>query len=224
MPEPSTTEPAAGQATSSPQPTEPAQPAAGQATSEPGLPTAGQSTAGQSTAGPTRPATASARSAATPTAAQFRRAVARYATGIAVVTTVADGVDHAMTANSFTSVSLDPLLALVCVERNSRFHSAVLAADRWAVSFLPDGQEAAARWFATRGRPLAGQFDAVPTRRAANGCLLLTDGLAALELRTEQVVPAGDHDILIGAVTAVHEAVGGARPLVYFASTFHGIA
>jgi flavin reductase (DIM6/NTAB) family NADH-FMN oxidoreductase RutF len=159
-----------------------------------------------------------------PTAAQFRRATARYATGIAIVTTLADGVDHAMTANSFTSVSLDPLLALVCVERDSRFHAAVIGVDAWAVSFLPEGQEATARWFATRGRPLEGQFDRVPTTRAANGCLLLTDGLAALELRTEQIVTAGDHDILIGVVTQVHDAVEGARPLVYFGSTFLGIA
>ncbi|MDH4016127.1 MAG: flavin reductase family protein, partial [Actinomycetota bacterium] len=93
---------------------------------------------------------------ADPTAARFRRATGRYATGIAVITTRADGLDHAMTANSFTSVSLDPLLALVCVERDSRFHSAVLAAGTWAVSFLPEGQEATARWFATRGRPLDG--------------------------------------------------------------------
>jgi flavin reductase (DIM6/NTAB) family NADH-FMN oxidoreductase RutF len=159
-----------------------------------------------------------------PTAAQFRRATARYATGIAVVTTLSSGVDHAMTANSFTSVSLDPLLALVCVERDSRFHSAILDSGTWAVSFLPEDQEATARWFATRGRPLAGQFDRVATRRAANGCLLLADGLAALELRTEQVVPAGDHDILIGAVTEVHDVVEGARPLVYFGSTFLGIS
>jgi len=158
------------------------------------------------------------------TSERFRRATSRYATGIAVATTVADGVDHAMTANSFTSVSLDPLLALVCVERDSRFHSAVLAAGVWSVSFLPEGQEAVARWFATRGRPLAGQFDAVPTRRGSNGCLLLADGLAALELRTEQVVPAGDHDVLISAVTAVHEATGGGRPLVYFGSAFRGLA
>jgi flavin reductase len=159
-----------------------------------------------------------------PTPAQFRRATSHYATGIAVVTTLADGVDHAMTANSFTSVSLEPLLALVCVERDSRFHAAVMAADAWAVSFLPEGQGATARWFATRGRPLAGQFDRVPTRRAPNGCLLLADGLAALELRTEQIVPAGDHDILIGAVTGVHQADRDARPLVYFRSTFTGIS
>ena len=160
---------------------------------------------------------------ADPTAARFRRATGRYATGIAVITTHADGVDHAMTANSFTSVSLDPLLALVCVERDSRFHAAVLAAGTWAVSFLPESQEATARWFATRGRPLDGQFDAVPTRRAANGCLVLADGLAALELSTDQVVPAGDHDILIGAATQVHDAREPGDPLIYFASTFRNL-
>ena len=157
------------------------------------------------------------------TAERFRRAAACYATGIAVVTTASGEIDHAMTANSFTSVSLDPLLALVCVERDSRFHEAVLAADSWAVSFLPEGHSATARWFATRGRPLEGQFDRVATHRAGNGCLLLTDGLAALELRTEEVVRAGDHDILIGAVTRVHDPVEGVRPLVYFRSSFRGI-
>ncbi len=155
---------------------------------------------------------------------RFRRATSRYATGIAVATTISGGTDHAMTANSFTSVSLDPLLALVCVERDSRFHAAVMSSGIWSVSFLPEGQEAVARWFATRGRPLSGQFDQVPTRRGANGCLLLSDGLAALELRTQEVVPAGDHDVLISAVTAVHDANGAQRPLVYFSSTFLGLA
>ena len=166
-----------------------------------------------------------------PTAEQFRRAVSRYATGIAIVTTVADGIDHAMTANSFTSVSLDPLLALVCVERDSRFHDAVLPVGRWAVSFLPSGGEATARWFATRGRPLEGQFADHPTHRGSNGCLLLGGALAGLELSTEQVVPAGDHDILIGVVTAVHQASPGddqgataAEPTVYFASRFRHLA
>jgi flavin reductase (DIM6/NTAB) family NADH-FMN oxidoreductase RutF len=162
-----------------------------------------------------------------PTAAQLRRAASRYATGVAIVTTWVDGVDHAMTANSFTTVSLDPLLALVCVERDSRFHEAVLAAGSWAVSFLAEGGEATARWFATRGRPLAGQFDAVATRRGTNDCLLLADALAGLELRTVQVVPAGDHDIVLGEVTAVHEPTDGAeepaRPTVYFASRFHDL-
>lgn len=163
---------------------------------------------------------------------RFRRATSRYATGIAVVTTVVDGTDHAMTANSFTSVSLDPLMALVCIERDSRFHAAVLAGGVWAVSFLPAGGERTARWFATRGRPLAGQFDGVGTRRGTNGCLLLEGALAGLELRTETVVPAGDHDIVLGAVSAIHDpppAEPGtqdprAEPTVYFASRFRHLA
>jgi flavin reductase (DIM6/NTAB) family NADH-FMN oxidoreductase RutF len=176
-----------------------------------------------------------------PTVAAFRRATSRYATGIAIVTTVVDGVDHAMTANSFTSVSLDPLLALVCVERDTRFHGAVLAGRIWAVSFLPAGSEATARWFATRGRPLAGQFDHVATHRGANGCLLLDGALAGLELSTDRVIPAGDHDIVLGAVTAIHDPVAdpdpdpdpgtsaaprarGTEPTVYFASRFRHLA
>lgn len=168
-----------------------------------------------------------------PTPEQFRRATSRYATGIAIVTTVAGGMDHGMTANSFTSVSLDPLLALVCVERDSRFHAAVLAAGCWAVSFLPTGAADTARWFATRGRPLADQFDRVPTVRGVNGCLLLEGALASLELRTDRVVPAGDHDIVLGAVTAAHEPPPGDRaapgtpagdPTVYFASQFRHLS
>lgn len=159
-----------------------------------------------------------------PTAAQFRRAAARYATGIAVVTTVHQGQDHAMTANSFTSVSLDPLLALVCVERDSRFHEAILGGGCWAVGFLPEGRADLARWFATRGRPLAGQFDGVPHARAANGCVLLTGMLAGLELTTQQVVVAGDHDIVIGLVTAVHDPHDEADPTVYFASRYRSLS
>lgn len=159
-----------------------------------------------------------------PTPERFRRATSRYATGIAVVTTFADGMDHAMTANSFTSVSLDPLLALVCVARDSRFHEAVVESGVWAVSFLPAGQEATARWFATRGRPLAGQFDQVPVRRGGNGALLLAEALAGIELTTTQMVPAGDHDILIASVTAVHDPVDDTAPLIYFGSRFARLA
>ena len=99
------------------------------------------------------------------TTAQFRRAVGRFATGICVVSTVADGLDHAMTVNAFTSVSLDPLLVLVCVETDSRFCDAVLTSGQWAVSVLDASARPAADWLATRGRPLPGQLDTVPHSR-----------------------------------------------------------
>ena len=66
----------------------------------------------------------------------FRLVMSRFATGVTVVTCVQDGFDHAMTANSFTSVSLEPALVLVCVENDSRFHEAISSVDRWSVSVL----------------------------------------------------------------------------------------
>ena len=96
-----------------------------------------------------------------PTPDEFREAVSRFATGITVVTCVVDGVDHAMTANAFASVSLDPLLVLVCVERESRFHEAIAATHAWGVSILPADAEPTARWLATKGRPLARSAGAI---------------------------------------------------------------
>lgn len=67
---------------------------------------------------------------------RFRTAFGRFATGVSVVTCLVDGSDHAMTANSLTSVSLAPPLVLVCVERETRFHEAILTAGHWGVSVL----------------------------------------------------------------------------------------
>ena len=150
-------------------------------------------------------------------AERFRRAVSRYATGIAIVTTVTDGTDHAMTANSFTSVSLDPLLALVCVERDSRFDAAISATSAWGVSILPADAEATSRWFATKGRPLEGQLDRTPHRRSPGGVAWIEGALATLECRTFDVHRAGDHDIVVGNVVALETPeAGDADPLLYF--------
>ena len=154
----------------------------------------------------------------------FRRAVGRYPTGVVVVTTVRDGFDHAMTANSFTSVSLEPLLVLVCVERDSRFHEAVLDAATWGVSVLADSAARHARWFATRGRPLVGQFAQVPHHRGlATGVALLDEAIAWLECRTLDVHPSGDHDVLVGEVLGEPRIRPEGRPLVYWASTYSAL-
>ncbi len=94
--------------------------------------------------------------------AAFRRAAGQFPTGIVVASTSLDGNGHAMTVSAFTSVSLEPLLVLFCAEKIARFHDAVLAAGFWAVSVLDEESEKAARWLATRGRPLHGQLDTIP--------------------------------------------------------------
>lgn len=153
----------------------------------------------------------------TPTPDDFREAVSRFATGITVVTCVVDGVDHAMTANAFASVSLDPLLVLVCVERESRFGAAVKESGLWGVSLLASDAEATSRWYATKGRPLLGQLDRTAHHRSRGGVAWVDGSLAMLECRTTDVHPAGDHDIVIGNVLDLETPrVAGLDPLLYF--------
>lgn len=154
----------------------------------------------------------------------FRRALGRFATGVCVVTTRAQGFDHAMTANTFTSVSLDPPLVLVCVETDARFHDAVLDAGVWGVSVLDAGARALSQWFATRGRPLHGQFARTPYHRGARtGVLLLDDAVSWLECRTTTVVPGGDHSIVVGQVLGAAVAPRERGALVYYRSGYRSL-
>lgn len=148
--------------------------------------------------------------------AVFRRAVGRFPTGITVVTTRDGTVDHAMTVSSFSSVSLEPLLVLICVEVEARFHDAVLESGVWGVSILAGEGRAAAAWLATRGRPLHGQLDRTPHHRGpATGVALLDAASATLECRTTAVHPGGDHSIVVGEVVGVGIDEDNAGALVY---------
>ncbi|MFP5346524.1 MAG: flavin reductase family protein [Actinomycetes bacterium] len=156
---------------------------------------------------------------------QFRRAVGRFATGVCVVSTFAGSHDHAMTANAFTSVSLDPLLVLVCVETDARFHEAVLEAGCWGVSILSENARPDAEWLATSGRPLIGQLDTVPHHRGpVTGVALLDRSLATLECMTEAVHPAGDHSIVVGRVVGIDLSPNGRGPLLYHRSTYRTLS
>lgn len=162
---------------------------------------------------------------AAPDTGTFRRAVGRFTTGVCVVTALDGGTDHAMTANAFTSVSLDPLLVLVCVETDARFHDAVTAAGAWAVNVLDASGRPVADWLATRGRPLHGQLDRIPHRRGPlTGAALLDQAVAHLECRTTAVHPGGDHSIVVGQVLAVGLGPDDSGTLLYHRSayrTFH---
>lgn len=153
--------------------------------------------------------------------AVFRRTVARFPTGICVVTSLDAGVDHAMTVSSFSSVSLEPLLVLICVEVEARFHDAVVAAGFWGVSVLDGGGRSIADWLATRGRPLHGQLDrAAHHRGPATGVALLDVATATLECRTEAVYPGGDHSIIVGSVVSAGVSAGAESALVYHRGTY----
>jgi flavin reductase len=151
----------------------------------------------------------------------FRAAMGQFASGVTVVTTVEGGLDHAMTANAFTSVSLDPPLVLVCVEKSARFHHAVASSRLWGASVLSGAQEETARWLATRGRRLEGQLAVVPHRRGARtGAALLDGALCHLECRTWEMYDGGDHTIVVGEVVGVDVPAPGEAAMVYFRSRF----
>jgi flavin reductase (DIM6/NTAB) family NADH-FMN oxidoreductase RutF len=156
---------------------------------------------------------------------RFRQVVGRFATGVAVVTTVAGGVDHGMTVNAFTSVSLDPLRVLFCVNRAARFHDVVLDTGLWAVSVLTEDMQDASRWFATRGRPLDDPLRGWEHRRgAATGAAIFTGAVAALECRTHAVHDGGDHSIVVGEVLALDVPDPSGKPLIFYEGEYRGIA
>ncbi len=152
--------------------------------------------------------------------ASFRRAVGQFATGVTVCTTRVGNLDHAMTASAFTSVSLEPLLVLVCVDKEARFRDAVVEAGTWAVSILSADGRRAADWFATKGRPLVGQLDRYPHHRGHTGAPLLDGALAWVECRTEALYDGGDHDIVLGEVLTVAEGDRDADALLYHRSRY----
>jgi flavin reductase (DIM6/NTAB) family NADH-FMN oxidoreductase RutF len=152
--------------------------------------------------------------------AAFRAALGRFGSGVTVVSTVLDGVDHLMTASAFTSVSLDPPMVLVCSHRTSRFHDAVLESGVWGVSILAEGGMKASAWFADRGRPLDDQLVDIAHHRGPSGVALLDESLGWLECRTHAVHDGGDHSIIVGDVVGAGILEHTDQPLLYYRSHY----
>jgi flavin reductase (DIM6/NTAB) family NADH-FMN oxidoreductase RutF len=155
----------------------------------------------------------------------YRQAAGRLPTGILIVGTTLEGIDHVMTVSAFSSVSLDPLLVLFCAEKIARFHDTVLQAGCWSVSVLGEDAEKTARWLATRGRPLGGQLDGVGHHAGpATGAPVLDEALSALECRTTAVYDGGDHSIIVGEVVGVTEPADDRGPLIHHAGRYRSLA
>jgi flavin reductase (DIM6/NTAB) family NADH-FMN oxidoreductase RutF len=151
-------------------------------------------------------------------AAAFREALARFASGVTVVTVQGSGAPVGFTASAFASASLAPPLVLVCVGRPTRSREALVREELFGVSILSDRQAWIADQFA---RPQANRFDGVSTRRTGRGRPLLVDGaLVQLECRRFATHEAGDHTVLIGEVLAGSLVPGG--PLIRFGRGFGG--
>lgn len=149
----------------------------------------------------------------------FRRVCGRFATGV-VIATVRDAQmnPHGMTINSFTSVSLEPPLILLCVDHRASLLQYFRAHTHFGVNILREDQRELADHFARKGHD---RFGSVEWHPGETGVPLLPHVLATLECSRKQRVTAGDHDIVIGEV--LHARVHEGHPLVYFASRYRAL-
>ncbi len=146
----------------------------------------------------------------------FRRILGHFATGITVVTVEREpGHVHGMTANSFTSISLQPPLVSICVDEESRLLSFLKTQRRFGVSILKDSQQALSEHFATGEQgPEAGARLGIRYRWTASGIPVLEDALAQLTCNVVSQYVAGDHTIFLGEVESAEVADG--QPLLYY--------
>ena len=146
----------------------------------------------------------------------FLRACAQFATGVAVTTVCdASGTPHGMTVNSFTSVSLQPPLVLVCIDLKARALDHFRRSEFFAINILRETQQDLSMRFARAGEDRFGVVEWYPgdTRMP-----LIPDSLAFIECTVFQRVQSGDHTILIGEVISATRHEG--RPLLYFSSSY----
>jgi len=154
-------------------------------------------------------------------AGEFRRVMRRFPSGVTVVAVAgSDGVPWGLTVSSFTSVSLDPPLILVCIDRSSETHDRILAAAGFGVSVLSVEQGQVAMRFATD--PAEGRFEGVDWTRGADGHPVLEGASAWLQCELHEVLPGGDHSIIVGRVLTT--GLGILPPIVYHEGIFGSVA
>ena len=155
-------------------------------------------------------------------AEEYRRTVGMFATGVTVVSTNVDGAVHGMTANAFASVSLDPLLVLICVDRTAGLHALLPEAQGFAVTILSAEQEELSAWFASGDRPAGhDQFEDVAWDPApVTGSPVLCDGVAYVDCRVTERHEGGDHSIFLGEVVDLGVLRPGADPLLYYGGRY----
>jgi flavin reductase len=154
---------------------------------------------------------------------EFRKAVGCFATGVTIITVDLDGEVHGMTANAFTSVSLDPLLLLVCVDHSASTHAHLHAKKRFGINILAEQQRVISEYYA---RPVRTHEEAEAQAgarfdRTERGTPVLHGALAYLECKLKSAQDAGDHTIFIAEVEEV--VVRPGEPLLFFRGKYRKI-
>jgi flavin reductase (DIM6/NTAB) family NADH-FMN oxidoreductase RutF len=150
----------------------------------------------------------------------FRRACGRFATGVTIATVLdIRGTPHGLTVSSFTSVSLNPPLILICLGHQVTALDAFRSAQYFGISILAESQREVSERFARKG---ADRFDSLLWQPGHTGVPLIPGALASIECGVHQRFISGDHDILVGEM--VHSHVTESDPLIYFSSRYRGLS
>ncbi|HEV3023088.1 MAG TPA: flavin reductase family protein [Pirellulales bacterium] len=148
-----------------------------------------------------------------------RRIMGQFATGVTVITTRRGGEICGMTANAVASLSLEPPLVLVAVDKRAQMHGHLSDARAFAMNILSDQQEALSQRFASRGPKETGDL-ALTT--AITGAPILADALAYVDCKLVEILPGGDHDIFIGEIVAGDVREG--KPLLFYRGKYAAVA
>ena len=147
-----------------------------------------------------------------PDPSDFRRAMGEFPTGVAIVTARnPQGDPVGLTVNSLTSVSLDPVLLLICLDHTAESHGAIVEGGRFAVNLLPSSASQVSNRFASRDRE--GRWAELSWESGVTGSPLLSEAVAHFDCVVHQTHEAGDHTIVVGRVVTCGADAGD--PLVY---------
>ncbi|HLK51739.1 MAG TPA: flavin reductase family protein [Bryobacteraceae bacterium] len=150
----------------------------------------------------------------------FRRACGRFATGVAIASVMDEaGTAHGLTVSSFTSVSLNPPLLLICLGQEVTMIEAFRRAPYFGINILREQDRELSQRFATKGLD---RFNGIGWRPGRTGVPLIDSALATIECETYQRFGSGDHDILVGRVVGTRVEEG--TPLLYYASRYRKLA
>lgn len=145
----------------------------------------------------------------------FRGALASWPSGVTVVTTRLDDRVYGLTVSSFSSLSIDPLLVLVCIANTNPLVEMVRASQVAAISLLADHQEDVSRYFAQPGRKPVTRYEDFATEAWATGAPIISGSVAGLDCELFDLVEGGDHMILLGRVVEARFNADK-MPLLYF--------
>lgn len=151
----------------------------------------------------------------------FRQVLGRFATGVTVITTRKGDRKHGMTANAFSSVSLDPPLVLVSVDRRTEMHTLLQEGDSFCVNILPEHHQDWSAWWAGKAPKDGDQFATIPHSEKATGCPVLDDCVGYIDCKIWARYDGGDHTLFIGEVQeATVSEDPNIKPLLFFSSKY----